>query len=165
MKIGKLSASLKRSYSKLFIKNDSKTFFAYVNSKKRSNNKIGQIRNAQDEIIKNTKEIADVLNSYFASVFTKEDISALPEPVDIFKGSHSECLSTLEVDEKLVLDKLGKINVNKCQGPDELHGKFLFEIRHEIAKPLANLFSLSLETGLVPQEFRDANVCPLFKKG
>ena len=45
-----------------------------------------------------------------------------------------------------VLDKLNKINVNKCQGPDEIHGKLLFEIRHELVKPLTKLFNLSLQT-------------------
>ena len=71
----------------------------------------------------------------------------------------------MEIDEGTVFDKLNKINVNKCQGPDEIHGKLLFEIRHELVKPLTKLFNLSLQTSIVPQDWRDANVCPLFKKG
>ena len=129
------------------------------------NNKIGPIRNSQDEIVENNKQPADLLNNYFASVFTQEDVSSVPEPVDIFDDSQSECLSTLEIEEILVLDKLSKINVNKCHGPDELHAKILFEIKHEIAKPLTKSFNHSLETGIVPQDFRDAYVCPLYKKG
>ena len=147
------------------IKHDAKTFFAYVNSKKRSTNKIGPLRNSQGDVVENNKQTADLLNSYFASVFTVEDTSSLPVPTAYFKGPQSECLSVVEIEENVVLDRLSKINVNKCQGPDELHGKILFEIRHEIAKPLADLFTLSLEKGIVPQDWRDANVCPLFKKG
>ena len=32
-------------------------------------------------------------------------------------------------------------------------------------KPLTKLFNLSLQTSIVPQDWRDANVFPLFKKG
>ena len=56
------------------IKQDSKSFYAYVNSKKRSNNKIGPLKNPQGKTIENNKETADTLNSYFSSVFTNEDI-------------------------------------------------------------------------------------------
>ena len=50
-------------------------------------------------------------------------------------------------------------------GPDEIHGKLLYEIRNEISKPLAHLFNLSISLGIVPQDWKDANVIPLFKKG
>jgi ribonuclease P/MRP protein subunit RPP40 len=158
----------KRSFEERLAKNikeDSKTFFAYVNSKKRSNNMIGPLKNSQGEVLKNNKETADLLNSYFASVFTREDCIHIPEPVEMFKGSQSESLSSMTIEEQVVLEKLTKINVGKSHGPDELHGKLLYEIRYEIVKDLTKLFNLSLETGVVPQDWRDADVCPLFKKG
>ena len=60
---------------------------------------------------------------------------------------------------------LNKINVGKSIGPDEIYGKLLYEIRSEIAGPLTHLFNLSLSEGYIPQDWRDANVIPLFKKG
>ena len=41
----------------------------------------------------------------------------------------------------------------------------LFELREELASPLAKLFNSSLESGSVPSDWRDAGVTPLFKKG
>ena len=41
----------------------------------------------------------------------------------------------------------------------------LFELRDQLVKPLTTLFKLSLETGVVPQDWREARVSPLFKKG
>jgi hypothetical protein len=159
---------VKRSFEERLAKNikeDSKTFFAYVNSKKRSNNMIGPLKNSQGEVLKNNKETADLLNSYFASVFTREDCIHIPEPVEMFKGSQSESLSSMTIEEQVVLEKLTKINVGKSHGPDELHGKLLYEIRYEIVKDLTQLFNLSLETGVVPQDWRDADVCPYVQKG
>ena len=65
----------------------------------------------------------------------------------------------------MILEKLSKLDVNKSIGPDEIHGKLLFELRFELVKPLTKLFTLSIRLGSVPQDWRDANVVPLFKKG
>src|SRR5688572_12364070 len=43
--------------------------------------------------------------------------------------------------------------------------KHLYELRHEIVKPLTTLFKLSLQLGIVLQDWREANVAPLHKKG
>jgi hypothetical protein len=76
-----------------------------------------------------------------------------------------EGLNRLEVDASLVFKKLEEINVSKSPGPDDIHPKLLHELRKELAIPLSKLFSLSLEKGIVPQEWKDAAVSPLFKKG
>ena len=39
------------------------------------------------------------------------------------------------------------------------------EIVEQISTPLAKLFNLSLEEGIVPSELKEANITPLFKKG
>ena len=38
------------------------------------------------------------------------------------------------------------------------------EIVEQISTPLAKLFNLSLEEGIVPSEWKEANITPLFKK-
>ena len=55
--------------------------------------------------------------------------------------------------------------MNKSPGSDDLHPKLLFELRNQLVSPLTKLFKLSLETGIVPQEWKEARVSPLFKKG
>ena len=84
----------KRAYEQKLgknIKEDGKSFFAYVNSKKRSNNSIGPLKNSNGEVLNDSKETAALLNSYFASGFTKENYVCVPEPVRVFKGPQSEC--------------------------------------------------------------------------
>ena len=43
--------------------------------------------------------------------------------------------------------------------------KLLKEIVEQISTPLAKLFNLSLEEGIVPSEWKEANITSLFKKG
>src|SRR6188768_761334 len=55
--------------------------------------------------------------------------------------------------------------ISKSSGPDNIHPKLLFELRNELVTVLVKLFNLSLEYSTVPQEWKDACVVPLFKKG
>ncbi len=48
---------------------------------------------------------------------------------------------------------------------DGIPPKFLLEIVEQISMPLPTVFNLSLEEGIVPLEWKEANIIPLFKKG
>jgi hypothetical protein len=60
---------------------------------------------------------------------------------------------------------LQNINIHKASGPDNIHGRILKECTTQIAPILTTLFSLSLKTGKIPDDWRYASVCPAFKKG
>ena len=52
---------------------------------------------------------------------------------------------------------------NKSPGVDEIPPKLLKEIVEQISTPLARVSNLSLEDGIVPSEWEEANITPLFK--
>ena len=60
------------------IKSDSKTFSSNVNSKRRTKVKVGLVKDTAGNEISKDKETAEVLNNYFSSVFTEEDIVSMP---------------------------------------------------------------------------------------
>jgi exonuclease III len=105
------------------IKNDSKSFYAYANSKKRTKERVGPLKDSQGNISKTNKDTADLLNKYFSSVFTKEDTNFIPVAVSNFNYDNYEPLAEITIDEELVFEKLSKINTNKSQGPDEINPK------------------------------------------
>ena len=74
------------------IKNDSKSFYAYVRSKQNVRDKFGPLENNSENIISDGFQMAEVLNEYCSSVFTTEDISSLPVPFTKFEGNKSEQL-------------------------------------------------------------------------
>ena len=110
-------------------------------------------------------QMADVLNEYFSSVFTTEDISSLPVQFTKFDGNISEHLGQLFVTPEIIAKKIKKMKDNKSPGVDGIPPKLLKEIVEQMSTPLANVFNLSLEEGIVPSEWREANNTPLFKKG
>ena len=108
--------------------------------------------------------MAEVLNEYFSSVFTIEDISSLPVRFTKFEGNTSEHLSQLFVTPEMIAKKIKKMKNNKSPGVDGIPPKLVKEIVEQISTPLAKLFNLSVE-GIVPSEWKEANITPLFKKG
>ena len=148
------------------IKHDCKSFYAYVRSKQRCKEKVGPLKDSAGNLLGDDKLTADLLNKYFVSVFTKEDVNNIPEPDRVFEVKDgNNGLNAIEINEMITYNKLAELNVNKSAGVDDLHPKLLFELRNELAKPLSKLFRLSIEMAAVPQDWRDANVTPLFKKG
>ena len=55
--------------------------------------------------------------------------------------------------------------MHKSCGPDDISPMLLNLACGSLAQPLAKFFNLSLATGVVPHEWKLANVVPLFKTG
>ena len=52
---------------------------------------------------------------------------------------------------------------NKSPGVDGIPPKFLLEIVKLISVPFATVFNWSLEEGIIPLEWKETNIIPLFK--
>ena len=126
---------------------------------------VGPLENNSENIISDGFQMAEVLNEYFSSVFTTEDTSSLPVPLTKFEGNKSEHLGQLFVTPEMIAKKIKKMKYNKSPGVDGIPPKLLKEIVDQISTPLANFFNLSLEEGIIPSEWKEANITPLFKKG
>ncbi|KAF2348173.1 hypothetical protein FHG87_021071 [Trinorchestia longiramus] len=65
-----------------------------------------------------------------------------------------------EVEEQLSI-----LNPYKSTGPDGLGPRILKETAEVVSEPLTKIFNRSLETVIVPDDWKRANVTPIFKKG
>ena len=60
------------------VKSNPKSFWKYANSKRKCKIKIGDLTADNGSIIDSDENKVDLLNSFFTSVFTKEDLSNMP---------------------------------------------------------------------------------------
>lgn len=147
------------------IKNDSKSFYAYVRSKQKRKDMVGPLRNEAGEMVTKEEEIAEVLNDYFSTVFTEENTQNIPDPEKMFKGEDKDRIIDIVITKEIVEEQLKNLRINKSPGIDSMHPMFLREVRKEVSEALADIMNQSLGTGKIPQDWRDAIVVPLFKKG
>ena len=64
-----------------------------------------------------------------------------------------------------VLRTLLKLETTNTTGPDGIPSLLLKETAVQIAPSLAHLFNMSLSCGEIPDEWKIANIVPVFKEG
>ena len=60
---------------------------------------------------------------------------------------------------------LKSLNVSKSCGPDNCHPFFLKECAEEIYLPLTDILHKSLSSGVIPDDWKKANITCIFKQG
>ncbi|CAB4002379.1 Hypothetical predicted protein, partial [Paramuricea clavata] len=126
-----------------------------------------QSLNVDDQVITGDTNIADCFNQYFSSIGCKlsknvQNINVDPmtfvTPTE--SSFHFSCISVQET-----FDALNQLNSRKSPGLDGISVKLLKDTSDVIAQPLANIFNLSLQTAIFPDEWKIAKVSPVFKEG
>ena len=69
------------------------------------------------------------------------------------------------IQEETVRDLLLHLECHKSMGPDKLHPRVLRELAEVIAKLLSTIYRHSWLSGEVPEDWRLADVTPIYKKG
>ncbi|KFW65450.1 hypothetical protein AS28_10562, partial [Pygoscelis adeliae] len=69
------------------------------------------------------------------------------------------------IQEEAVNDLLRHLDAHKCMGPDGIHPRVLRELAEELTKLLSIIYQQSWLTGEVPDDWRLANVTPIYKNG
>lgn len=148
------------------IKTDPKSFYSYIRSKSQTKVKIGPLRSEQGELVEGSEGMGQILNKYFASVFTKENMEYMPEPVDNYdiKGRKLS-LETVDITQEKIVGTVVSLQDNKAAGIDGFNSTFIKRSINGVSKPLSRIFSKSLSTGIIPLDWKLANVNALFKKG
>ena len=137
-----------------------KKFWGYIKALRKDSSGVAPLKK-DGVLISDARSKANILNTQYASVFTQEDISNIPE---LDRSPHPH-ISTTSISEKGVKKLLDNLNPNKAAGPDQLNPRFLKEISKELAPLLTTLFQKSIDKGEVPTQWRTANITPIFKKG
>ena len=111
------------------------------------------------ELINEPKLKAEALNRQFQSVFTNETEFITQSP------RRAPSMPNILITTSGVLKLLTNLNPSKAYGPDSLSPRVLKELICVLADPLARLFRKSLSSGHIPNDWKHANVTPVFKKG
>ena len=135
----------------------SKKFWGYLKASSKTS-RIPETMTYKGKFRNNPQDQSELFNTYFADQFSA------PSKYDIdidFSQDDFELVFTIAAVRKL----LKKIDANKAAGPDGINGRVLKMCAEGICYPLSKIFALSYNTGLLPKEWKQANVVPVHKKG
>lgn len=123
--------------------------------------------NGKKGVLSNPTDIANGFNDFFisagselASSIDDSDI----DPCSMIKGQYPP----LQNFDPPILQEVRNITLslkNAAHGHDGIKSVLIKETIDYIIKPFSHIISLSLKTGIVPQDLKIAKVIPIFKTG
>ncbi|XP_021351587.1 uncharacterized protein LOC110449208 [Mizuhopecten yessoensis] len=140
---------------------NNKPFWRYIKARKQDNIGIAPLKEG-NKLLTDSTDKAEALNRQFRSVFTKEP----PDPdLPPLTTSKYPIMRNLIIDEKGVEKLIREIKVSKASGPDNLANRVLQQCSNELAPAMTHISKQSILTGELPDDWRNANITPIFKKG
>ena len=137
-----------------------KNLFKFIKSQRKDHYGVSSLKH-QGETIIDPQIKANLINDHFSSVFTKPCNSDIPT-----KGaSPYKDLPKVTVTLNGIRKLLSGLQTKKATGPDNIPARLLKAISSEISPAIVNLFQQSLDSGVFPDAFKEANITPIHKKG
>ncbi len=138
-----------------------KRFWAYIKQSRKDYTGVSTLK--KDGITYTTPtDKANILNTQFQSVFTNESADAqdLPPPAGLYAP-----IGDINITEAGVHKLISNLKIHKASGPDDIGPRVLKEIVDVTAPILTSIFRKSYSTGILPDDWKSANVSPIYKKG
>ena len=163
-KVKNMIRNSKRQFEKKLAAGSSsnRQFFAYVKKKTGCRSSVGPLKEGGGDAVADAQGMAEILNRTFKEVFTRENSSEIPEPAAM---APETLLTTVRFTAKGVKKKISELKQESAPGPDGITPLLLKELSADAAPALAIIFNKSLDEGVVPEDWKEANVTPIFKKG
>jgi hypothetical protein len=141
-----------RNIGKNIAKNAKKNptaFFLYARSKCKSKDGISDLQVDQRKMSSDEGE-ANVLNQFFSSMFTDEDMNCISDIEERPVGSK---LIGFEIHEEEVPKHMVAVSPNNSCGPDGFHPRLFKELATVLAGQLTVFFKKTLNEGTSPSDW------------
>ena len=166
--VTKMVKEAKKKYETNIIKRsrkNRKVFYTYVACKNRKNGskRIGPLTDSSGKIALEDRDVVLWLNRYFSSVFASKTKASL-QPLEENKGSSNDTQSLI-ITENLVSKIIGGFKEHKSPGIDGITSTYAIKTKDLLAEPLKFLYTNSIQRNEIPEDWKRANITPIFKKG
>ena len=145
-------------------KENPKVFWSYIRSNLKTKTGVSPLLEDKDDptsLRVDDRDKANILQKQFCSVFTQEPDGELP----FFAERTKARIEELNITGDMIQAEISKLNQNKSFGPDEIHPIILKELSDFIIEPLVTIMNSSLQSGILPDDWKQATVSPIYKKG
>jgi len=137
---------------------NTKPFFNLIKQSRGQANQINSLTDTPNECV------ADKLAEHFSSVYAM-DSHELPQ-LDVVEPGRT--MTDIQIDPKGIKKLIINLDPRKAGGPDLISAYLLktFAVKVEYFVPcISHIFQKSLEEGMVPRDWKNANICPVYKGG
>lgn len=159
----KMKENRKKYFERLvfdFRRNNRKGFYKFMKRCSSSSDKITPHLVHDNLIITGDSEKANIFNNFFKSVF-RPPITTPAQP----RRNDYPPMPPLVLTHDGILELLYNIDESKAIGPDGISPRVLKHCSQAVSPYLYVLYNKSLTQGTLPDEWKEANIVPVFKSG
>ena len=157
-----LNESERRAVEK--IKENPKYFYSYAKSFSKVKHSISTLLNGEKKLVTDSKDLADILQTQFCSVFSDPNCPDKSMPEFALPPITTEDRE-LVLSTELIEEAISEIKLDSAPGPDGIPAILLKRCVGSLSKPIHLLWSESMSLGQVPSYYKTGYVTPLYKKG
>ena len=138
-------------------------FFSYAKRFSSLKSNIGPIKDSDGQLKHHPKEMADLLQKQYSSVFSDPAAEGLDSEATKVHPAESE-LSDIPINEKDMAYAMNELNPWSSAPDNEIPAKILKNCREALCVPLTVLWKQSFASGYIPELFKQQFIAPIFKK-
>ena len=150
---------------KLLENNNLGAFYKFVNKKLSSSTGIAPLKNTSGILLTEDADKANLLNSYFQSVFTHDNGNIPPFPSRFSAPLHHTTINDVHITPQIISRIVQKLKPHSSAGPDRLPPIFFLKTKLSLSSPLAIIFRTFIDLHDLPTEWKSSIITPKFKKG
>ena len=143
------------------IKSNPNYFYSYAKHKNTVKSRIGPLHCAQSKYVNNPKDMADILQNQFTSVFSN------PQNVQVNEMSNepiAECtLDNINCTQEDFSKAIDEVKENSSSGKEGFPAIVLKSCKRNLTYPLLLLWSTSMESGFIHQMYLHQLITPIYK--
>ena len=146
------------------IKMNPKYFYSYVKSFSKIKIGVGPLLSSARTLISDPRKMAETLSAQYASLFsqpkfTDKDLSGLfPDEM-----SSPEKIVAIPFTEVELMKAMSDVQPNSAAGPDGFPAMLFKKCSSTLAHPLFMIWRDSLDSGIIPDTCKTANITPIHK--
>lgn len=144
------------------IKTNPKYFYSYAKTMSKIKSKVGPLLNERNELISDSKGMANILAQQYSSVFSQpRDCAADQNRINMKESNTTLPKLTLSTDD--LIAAIDELSPTSAAGPDNFPAIFLKLCKQELVKPLYIVWKSSLQEGYVMKELKKCIITPVHK--
>ena len=146
------------------IKSDPKAFYKYAKKFKKSKSQIKLLAKKDGSITSDVKEMANLFQEQFKSVFSDPSASnkSIPEPAN---SPLQNLLSDINFSSLDVISAIDDVNENSSCADNHIPAIVLKKCKYPLSHPIKLMWQDSFDSGQVPAFYKEQTIAPVYKKG
>ena len=135
-------------------------FFSYSKRFAKQGTTVGPLMDKHNNLQQSPKKMADILQDQYSSVFSTPSESDHTTPQD-----DTPLMDEITFTQEDVISAIKEIGTHSASAEDDIPAIVLKRCAEELSYPILLIWRDSLESGIVPKNFKNQIITPVFKKG